>query len=85
MKVFEGEESYLVGPQHYGKSLKQLYHELGPKQRIILSWDASLDRRFWPRLNQRWEGRSLSDVSSLRGFISDLMSRDLPRDMLWSI
>ena len=46
--------SYLIGLEHYGKSLNQMYAELSPKQRVILAWSTKVDRDkpFWPMLNQ---------------------------------
>ncbi len=42
---------YLIGPEHYGKSLDEIFELLDPKQRIIVSWDETLDEKYWPRNN----------------------------------
>ena len=46
--------SYLIGPEHYGKSLNQMYAELLPKQRVIVAWRNDVDKykSFWPGLKQ---------------------------------
>lgn len=86
LSAFQTEKgSYLIGPEHYGKTMNEMFAGLEPTQRIILSWNAAnKTESMWPPLNQCWDGNSISSVSKVEAYLTDLFAFKIPDDKLWS-